>query len=128
MNHKEVVATLKELADGVRMVCARARAHSQSDMQFSQAREDYFKPPLFTRNEQDMERLGKARSEEMLATTKQEQPTPQKSLYVWYVPWDFIARAKLFVLSFIDNNDGPAVWLNFQKNVQLTRSDYNNYF
>lgn len=72
MNHKEVVAALKELTNGVRLVCARARTHTHSDMQFSQDRETFFKPPAFSKNEQDIARLVKSRSEEVLNMNKQD--------------------------------------------------------
>lgn len=68
MNHKEVVATLKELTNGVRLVCARARAHSQSQLPFSKARENFFAPPAYTLKDQDanLDRLIKSKSEEVL--------------------------------------------------------------
>ncbi|XP_067937572.1 multiple PDZ domain protein-like isoform X4 [Watersipora subatra] len=79
VNHKEVVATLKELTNGVKMVCARARTHTQSQLLFSQDREKFFKPPLYTRNEQDIERLAKSRSDEMLNNLKRNGDPPKQT-------------------------------------------------
>lgn len=82
MNHKEVVGTLKELTNGVRLVCARARAHAQSQLPFSQARENFFAaPPAYTLKDQDanIDRLIKAKSEEVLNNGSQAAPPAQKS-------------------------------------------------
>jgi len=81
MNHKEVVGVLKELTNGIRLVCARTRAHSQSDLPFSQTREKFFQPPAYTLKEQEanLDRLIKSKSEEMLNTRLQEQPSLKSS-------------------------------------------------
>lgn len=82
MNHKDVVATLKELTNAVRLVCGRSRPHAQSNLKFSQDREAFFRPSPYTQKDFDtnLERVTKAKSEESLNVNNQSESLQQKSM------------------------------------------------
>lgn len=79
MNHKDVVACLKNISNGVRLVCSRSRPHAKSNLNFSQNRENFFKPSPYTvkDSEASIERMMKSRSEQYVST----QADDKSSLY-----------------------------------------------
>lgn len=68
MNHKDVVSCLKNISNGVHLICSRSRPHAQSELSFSQDREKFFKPSPYTLkdNEANIERMMKSRSEQLV--------------------------------------------------------------
>lgn len=86
MNHKDVVSCLKNISNGVRLVCSRSRPHAQSNLDFSQDRENFFKPSPYTLKdtEANIDRMMKSRSEQFVASQAEDKSSSlnQKSAYV----------------------------------------------